>query len=208
MPNIQRAQPFGNFLRVQYDDGTADMGVPDGQGRWLFGGNTVDATNTPPDPSGSTATGTIYNPWKSYNITGTWADHMSYSAGGIDYPLPYGTPIYAPATGTLHTSGGSGEYACGWVGSAGRRSILYLDADVPRVAGRALEQNEGSGAMHAIVFQHQSSFGTDLKHYAMTNACGKSGASANGVNYGGDTHLHVHGLNAAGQRVDFLNFIP
>lgn len=203
MPNIQLAHVIGSMLRIQYDDGTTDFGYNNGLGQWVFGSDTIDTT---PDPGAPAGSGAIYNPWASYTISGTWADHMSYSLGGIDYPLSYGTKIYAPASGTLHTSGGSGEYQAGWVGSAGRRSILYLDTDVARVA-TTMEQGEGTGPMHAIVFQHQSQFGTDGAHYTMGSACGLSGASANGDNYGGDTHLHVHGLTAGGNRVDFLNFL-
>jgi hypothetical protein len=66
---------------------------------------------------------------------------------------------------------------------------------------------EAAGPITAIVFQHQSAFGTDLQHYSKGAIVGRSGASANGTNYGGDTHLHVHGLDAAGNRVDFIKFI-
>lgn len=133
-----------------------------------------------------------YNPWNGYRMTGTWQDHMSYSLGGEDYPLGYGTPLEAPASGTLQTSGGSGEYAAGQIGSAGRRSILHLDNPL--------------GEMAAIVFQHQSAFGSP-GWYAEGSTLGWSGASANGKDYGGDTHLHVHGLTAGGRRVPFTQYI-
>lgn len=210
MPYVTRVEVVGNLVSVVYDDGSRQFAYPSGSGVYVVT-TAIDSSTTsttpsaPPDPA---ATGTIYNPWKNYSISGTWQDHMSYSLGGIDYPLSYGTNIAAPSSGTLHTSGGSGEYAAGWVGTAGRRSILYLDADIPRVAGRALEQGEGTGPMHAIVFQHQSKFGTNGKHYNQGDICGVSGASASGSDYGGDVHLHVHGLTADGTRVDFLNFIP
>lgn len=134
-----------------------------------------------------------FNPWSGYRMTGTWQDHMSYSLGGEDYPLAYGTGLKAPASGTLRTSGGSGEKAAGWIGSAGRRSILDLDTPI--------------GAMASIVFQHQSQFGTNGKHYNEGEILGLSGASANGKDYGGDTHLHVHGLTADGRRVPFTQYI-
>lgn len=192
-------------MQVVYDDGSRQFAYPTGQGIFLVStdipAGTGTGTSGSPPPSGS-----IYNPWASYTITGSWADHMSYSLGGIDYPLSYGTGVKAPAAGTLHTSGGSGEYQTGWVGSAGRRSILYLDSDFPRV-NPTMETGEGSGPMHAIVFQHQSKFGTNGKHYNMGDVCGVSGASADGQDYGGDVHLHVHGLTTGGQRVDLLNFI-
>ncbi|PPG36340.1 hypothetical protein [Rathayibacter sp. AY2B5] len=147
-----------------------------------------------------------YNPWAGYRVTGTWADHGSYSAGGIDYPLGYGTPLRAPAAGTLRTSGGSGEYAAGSVGSAGRRSILILDQPLNRILPAAGYPPEAAGPMVAIVVQHQSRFAA-AQHYDEGAVIGWSGASANGADYGGDVHLHVHGLDGAGRRVDFTKFI-
>ena len=138
----------------------------------------------------------MYNPFSGYRITGTWANHMSYSLGGIDYPLGYGTPLRAPASGTLRISGGTGERAAGLIGSAGRRSILTLDKPILGLV--------------AIVFQHQSAFGTP-KHYDEGEILGWSGASTvvGGVvrEYGGDIHLHTHGLHADGHRVDWLGYI-
>lgn len=133
-----------------------------------------------------------YNPFSGWRITGDWADHMSYSLGGTDYPLPYGTQLPAPAAGTLRTSGGSGERRAGEVGSAGRRSILDLDTPL--------------GDMVSIVFQHQSRFG-QAKHYEERETLGWSGASANGDDWGGDAHLHIHGLDKHGNRVDYTTHI-
>lgn len=148
----------------------------------------------------------VSNPYAGYPVTGSWYDHASYSAGGIDYPLAYGTALPAPAAGTLRTSGGSGEWEAGSVGSAGRRSILELDTPAPRRIPAESTPPEGGGDMVAIVFQHQSAFGT-ARHYTEGETLGWSGASANGADYGGDVHLHIHGLNASGQRVDFTKFI-
>ncbi|APZ81747.1 peptidase domain protein [Rathayibacter phage NCPPB3778] len=147
-----------------------------------------------------------YNPFLKYGITGTWADHGSYSAGGVDFGMPYGTAFGAPAAGTLRTSGGSGEFAAGYVGSAGRRSILMLDTPLARILPAESYPPEAAGPMVAIVFQHQSSFGA-AKHYNEGEICGWSGASANGSDHGGDTHMHSHGLAANGRRVDFTKFI-
>ncbi|GAA2447847.1 hypothetical protein [Agromyces soli] len=148
----------------------------------------------------------VSNPYSGYPVTGSWYDHVSYSAGGTDYPLEYGTALPAPAAGTLRTSGGSGEWAAGWYGAAGRRSILMLDTPAPRRKPAEAAPPEGGGDMVAIVFQHQSEFGA-ARHYAEGETLGWSGASADGADYGGDVHLHVHGLNASGQRVDFTKFI-
>lgn len=146
-----------------------------------------------------------YNPWAGYPVTGSWADHGSYSAGGVDYPLGYGTTLVAPAAGTLRISGGSGEFAAGWVGSAGRRSILELDAPIGRLDPAESYPPEAAGPMVAVVVQHQSEFGT-AGPVVEGAPMGTSGASANGADYGGDVHLHVHGLDAAGNRLDFTKF--
>jgi len=146
-----------------------------------------------------------YNPFARWPITGTWEDHASYSAGGTDYPLPIGTDLPAPAAGTLRTSGGSGEFAAGYIGSAGRRSILMLDTPIERVLARKTSPNEGEGPMVAIVFQHQSIMGV-AKHYVEGEDLGDSGDS-DGTSDGGDDHLHIHGLNANGQRLRFESFI-
>lgn len=132
-----------------------------------------------------------YNPFVGWRITGTWEDHMSYSLGGTDYPLPYGTALPAPAAGVLRTSGGRGEFAAGWVGSAGRRSILTLDTPIRDVV--------------AVVFQHQSVFGVP-GHYEERETCGWSGASASGRDWGGDIHLHIHCLTADGRRRRFESY--
>ncbi|WP_120338141.1 hypothetical protein [Cryobacterium soli] len=117
---------------------------------------------------------------------------MSYSLGGIDYPLGYGTALPAPASGTLRISGGRGEFAAGEVGSAGRRSILTLDKPILGLV--------------AIVWQHQSRF-ADPGHYNEGETSGWSGASANGNDWGGDVHLHTHGLLESGIRVDWRGYI-
>ena len=152
----------------------------------------------------------VTNPFDAFPESGDWAGHASYSAGGVDYPTPYGFEIHAPAAGTLHTSGqpGSGfEFKCGWVGSAGRRSILMLDTPMQRSEAALSSPPEGAGDMVAIVFQHQSQFGADGKHYAQgEGGLGWTGASANGQDWGGDVHVHWHGLTADGHRVRVESF--
>lgn len=190
-------------------NGTPSSNDGDNGGTGTSADDDTDPTpNAPappdPEPVKSSPNGIdLYNPWKNVPITGSWQNHMSYSAGGIDYPLSYGTPIKAPASGTLHISGGSGEWAAGQVGSAGRRSILYLDKKFPRKKPRGTR--EGEGPLVAIVFQHQSKFG-QAKHYDRGDVIGYSGASANGSDYGGEVHLQVHGLNRSGSRLNLLNY--
>lgn len=138
----------------------------------------------------------VYNPFTGWPVTGTWLEHLSYSDGGTDYPLGYNSDLPAPAAGTLQNHG--------MVGSAGRRATLWLDTPVARQI--AAETREGAGPMVGIVFQHAASYNAE-RHYTAGEIIGKSGASANGSDHGGDVHLHIHGVNAAGQRVDFTKFI-
>lgn len=148
----------------------------------------------------------VYDPFSNMRTTGTWEDHASYSAGGTDKPTAYGSLIPAPASGTLQINGGSGEFACGWVGTAGRRSILHLDTPLERKLPRRPSPPEGEGPMVAIVFQHQSAFGAAGWHPEGAPV-GRTGASASGRDWGGDVHLHWHGLNARGQRLRLESFI-
>lgn len=134
----------------------------------------------------------MYNPFASYGISGDWASHLSYSLGGTDYPLSWGTDIKAPASGTLRTSGGSGEYRAGWVSSAGRRSILTLDTPIRNLV--------------ALVFQHQSAFGENGKHYDQGAVLGVSGDSGF-TEHDATDHLHIHGLTAGGMRLQFETYI-
>jgi len=160
----------------------------------------------------------MYDPWAGWRTTGTWAAHSGYSLGGIDKPLGYGFALTPPATGILHTQGQpgpGGDFVCGWVGSAGRRSILMLDKKLARVRpASTVTMNgwykEAAGPMVALVFQHQSQFGTHGRRYVerdSRNPVGWVGASANGQNYGGDIHLHWHGLDAQGRRLNPLGFL-
>lgn len=170
-------------------------------------GGVVTDTNSFTDNAFNfgTSGGSMYNPYANWRITGTWEDHASYSAGGTDYPLPNGTTLYAPASGTLRISGGSGEFAAGFVGSAGRRSILELDQPVNRRLPKKASPPEGDGPMVAVVMQHQSAFGTP----GWKPTGGPVGVSGNsdGTAGGGDYHLHIHGLNARGQRLRFESFV-
>ena len=148
----------------------------------------------------------MFNPWSGYRVTGTWEAHSSYSYGGTDWPLGYGTELRAPASGRLQNNG--------WAGSAGRRATLYFDSPVRRVIPRSSTPMYGSSIpyvehgcdMVAFVFQHAKGYLGD-GHYDERALIGFSGASANGADWGGDAHLHGHGLCAHGARVDFMKFI-
>lgn len=202
-------QEYGNSLVVVFKTGGVRFYATQTQGdRWLLGAGFSDpgGGTGPVDPGD----GSIYNPWgvgRGDPLDG-WESHASYSAGGYDWSyMDYGAGIEAPANGILHTSGGSGEYAAGNIGSAGLRSILYLDVPVNRIYPKSGTLMNGStreadGPMAAIVFQHQSNMGEDLHHYLKGEILGNVGDSGNGVK-----HLHVHGLDAGGSRVDFFKFV-
>lgn len=197
---------MGDSLLVTMSDGVKFVGYPTGGNLWLVRGNGGTGPVDPPDPT----TG-ITNPWDvgRGDPPDGWESHASYSAGGYDWSgagFELGAPIIAPAAGTLHTSGGSGEYAVGNVGSAGLRSILYLDVPVNRTVAKSGTLMNGStreadGPMAAIVLQHQNSLAPE-GHYNKGDTIGYVGRTGNDV-----LHLHVHGLDSAGQRVDFIKFV-
>lgn len=146
----------------------------------------------------------MHNPFAELNITGTWLDHASYSQGGTDYPTGYATPVAAPAAGNL-------EYD-GWCGTAGRRATLHLDHPVKRAAPASRKHmtggdREAAGPMVAIVFQHLSAAPKAGHVDERDPGIVSSGASANRRDRGGDVHMHVHGLDARGRRLDFTKFI-
>jgi hypothetical protein len=133
-----------------------------------------------------------YNPFGT-GLTGTWGEHLGRTnglRGGEDWGLSYGTTLPAPAKGRLQTLGGFGEFQAGWVGSAGRRAVLYLDVPIEDVV--------------AIAFQHLSSM--TAGQYEEGEVFGLSGASANGVDRGGDVHLHSHAITASGVRRQFTRY--
>lgn len=208
MVNVLSIQSLGNQLSVNMSDGTKLLAYPTQGGLWFVGGAAVTPPIDPPPGDG-----TIYNPWGvGRGAPDDWESHQTYSAGGYDWSWGSGvmTNLPAPAAGTLHTSGGSGEFTAGAVGSAGNRSILYLDTAVTRKIAKSTTLMHGTtyeadGPMVAIVLQHQSTMGNNMQHYAKAEICGISG-NTDGTSGGGDWHVHVHGLDAEGSRVDFFKF--
>lgn len=194
MANVTVIQRYGEQLLVQFDDGTRKLAYP-ANGLWI-----VSSGTSGPQPGNG-----LINPWKDYPVTGTWEDHSTYSFGGTDYPLAYGTDIIAPASGTI--------VGQGWVGSAGRVTDLILDTPVERHTPPSPILMNGSyveaqGPMVRIRFQHLAEWGNN-GHVNQGDLFGcKSGASADGVDYGGDIHLHVHGYDANDNRLDWVKFAP
>lgn len=142
------------------------------------------------------------NPWEDYDVTGDWAAHAGYSEGGTDYPLDYGTPLVAPASGRLVVNG--------WAGTAGRRATLYFDTPLRRAAPASDIAMLGGYREHdcdaiAIVYQHASDYEV-ATWYPEGASIGRSGASASGDDWGGQAHLHTHLLCVHGARLDWLKF--
>lgn len=224
MPSITTLAVAGNSIVATYDDDSRQLFAPTSGGFWVPSAGPVntetgdnggdgnsndddtDPSPTPPTPEDpdpiAPSNGTdLYNPYRAIGISvgGDWDSHIARTGrGGTDYPYGGGTAIKAPAAGTLHISGGSGDYAAGNIGSAGLRSILYLDKTFKRKKKRG--RNEGEGPLRAIVFQHQSKFGR-AKHYNRGDIIGYTGNTGNGV-----YHLHVHGLDRGGARLDYVKF--
>lgn len=143
----------------------------------------------------------INNPFG--RVTGTWEAHSSYSLGGTDHPTPYGTLVLSPAPGRLVYDG--------WVGTAGRRATFYLDTPIERVAPPSTRRMlggyvEAEGPLVAFVYQHLSDAAPGRYDRAGIGML-RSGASADGREFGGDIHMHWHGLDARGNRVDVMKFI-
>lgn len=131
---------------------------------------------------------TLTNQFAALRITGTWAEHLGRgSAGGIDYPVGYGTAIAAPAAGRITNRR--------WWGSAGHIVTLSLDEPVATPAG----------AIRAVQFFHLSAHVAE-GHVERGQTIGYSGASANGELYGGDIHVHTNGLTAVGTRIDWIPY--
>ena len=208
MANILSVEKLGNSMIVRFDDTTQVLCVPTPTKVWLprtragAPGEPVDPTD-PPDNPGNPGTG-LYNPYAAYGVTGTWEDHASYSQGGIDRGHAYGTPLKAPAAGTIIITR--------WVDAAGRTTVFQYDNTYARVRPASTRLMNGStreaqGPMVSLVLQHQSAF-VASGHYEKDDIIGYSGASANpsSGNYGGDVHLHYHGLDASGARLDHDKF--
>lgn len=203
MASPKRLKILGDQILILMDDGSKLRAYPGQSGLWFV--KKVGGGTGPVDP-GNGALANIYGPGRGEELDG-WPSHQSYSAGGYDWSfMAYGDPIPAPAAGTLRTSGGSGENAAGNIGSAGLRSIFTLDSPVARVyPASPLVMNgggtEAEGPMISLVIQHQSKFAPE-GHYNPFDNIGFVGDSGNGVK-----HVHLHGLDPNGRRVDFVKFI-
>lgn len=206
MANPRKLQKYGNQILVIMDDNTRLLAYPTQGGLWVV--KPGSGTN-PPDPGD----GSIYNPWAGQITYQNWEQHVSSAGrGGQDWDPGDDAPVNAPAAGMLYTNGqvpgtSGNEYMASnnTAGGAGRRSIIWLDS--PRTRVQAAGSSEAAGPMTAIVFQHLKS---QRNGGPITRAeqLGVQGGSGNGSETGYPSHIHVHGLDAAGARVDFIKFIP
>lgn len=201
MVSVRRVIRQGNLMYVQMDDGSKVACYPTPAGLWVARANDYGAPD--PDPGGGSGD-VLYNPWADWYHGGTWADHGSYSQGGQDYggSAWFDREIIAPASGTLYNDNlGSGNYYAGYDGSAGQRSILMLDKHYQRkVPGESYPQ-EGGDVLAAIAIQHLNRT-APAGHKTQNEVIGYVGNSGTEV-----IHLHVHGIDPEGRRVDFLKFI-
>lgn len=124
----------------------------------------------------------------SYPVTGDhhlsdgWEDHIARgSLGGVDFPVAYGTPVYASHDGFLAVDNSS-------QGSGGRVATV-----------------QGGGITTQCL--HMSSFTRGNGDVARGEHIGYSGASAYGSDYGtGGPHVHWHAI-VNGIRVNPLNYL-
>lgn len=124
----------------------------------------------------------------SYPVTGDhhlsdgWEDHIARgSLGGVDFPVPYGTPVYATHDGFLSIDNSS-------QGSGGRVATV-----------------QGGGITDQCL--HMSSFARGNGNVSRGELVGYSGASAYGSDYGtGGPHVHWHAI-VNGIRVNALNYL-
>lgn len=124
----------------------------------------------------------------SYPVTGDhhlsdgWEDHISRgSLGGVDFPVAYGTPVYATHDGFLSVDPSSS-------GSGGRVATI-----------------QGGGITDQML--HMSSFTRGNGNVSRGEHIGYSGASAYGSDYGtGGPHVHWHAI-VNGIRVNPLLYV-
>lgn len=147
------------------------------------------------------------NPFSRWSPSGSWERHATYSAGGTDFPCPWGTWLVAPASGVLE----SVRYQPSW--SAGRVVVFRLDEPVHRVvpaSGTRMigGRTEAVGPMVRVVVQHAANERYPVGRRFSGGETGwcRTGDSGPGE-HGADVHAHVHGLDAAGNRVDFTKFL-
>jgi Membrane proteins related to metalloendopeptidases len=118
----------------------------------------------------------MFNPFSSYRITATWADHIARgSLGGIDYGTPVGTPIPACSSG-------------------------IVSFDVEGTGGNTATLTRSNGTK--TQYMHLSKFGTPGA-VSEGDIIGLTGGAVGAPGSGNSTgpHCHVHDINAQGERI-------
>lgn len=195
MANPIKLQEFGNQIAVLFDDGTRKIAYPSTGGLWFIGGGGI----TPPE-------GDLID-WftPEWGISGDWEAHESYSRGGTDNAMPNGTPIKAPAAGTLV------NYAD--TDGAGLKSILIFDTPKPRkiaasntlMNGVYRETDAGDAPAASWVAQHLQSQNPE-GHYNQGDVI----VFSNNTGSSTGPHLHHHllaGTTIDDRRMDFMKFV-
>jgi len=128
------------------------------------------------------------NRYSKAPVSDDWASHIARgSLGGIDYAVPAGTPIYAPAQGRIENIKSSGS--AGW--------YVRLHHETP-----------GLGLGWTDEFLHLSKF-MPAGHYKQGDIIGYSGGAVGHPGAGSSTgaHIHWHLINPHGVRVNPLVYL-
>lgn len=155
-------------------------------------------------PAYAAGGGRLWDPWAGNVMpwNWNWNQHKANSAngeGGQDFDLSYGTALQSPGTGILVDGGDE----AGSPSAPGRGQWTKLVLDVPVERNPVpLGTSEPDGPLVSVAFQHQSRKGSLGARYSPGQVLGYSGNSGNVP-----AHLHVHGFNADGSRVDFMKYI-
>lgn len=126
---------------------------------------------------------TYTNHLSKYRVSDGWEAHLKRgSSGGIDYAVPVGTPIPAPAAGTITNTPNNGS------------------------GGNTVTIKHGNGMRSQ--FLHLSKF-VPAGSYKQGDIIGYSGGAKGAPGSGSSTgpHIHFHLILANGTRVNPLNYI-
>jgi murein DD-endopeptidase len=128
------------------------------------------------------------NMLSKYKISDGWKEHIARgSLGGIDFAVPVGTPILAPAKGRIENTPNNG--------TGGNTVTLW-------------HETPGLGLGYHDQFLHLSKF-VKPGHYNQGDIIGYSGGKAGAPGAGSSTgpHIHWHLILPNGKRVNPLSYL-